>query len=279
MYIKRIQGSTFALARLTILAIGSTALHSVPATAKEAVVGIPGWTVDQARAAESAVQPYANRSYVIPGVAGPAAERFRSAASLFTAPRTYPSVSVMAYDYVTRCALSGTVAADGSGTSQMRWVRYPKMVQTIAVPGMAGDSLRSLRGFALAREPADAPDCAQAVSKMYEGEPTQIRGAKKLTEHAVSLLAGAQIGSAEAPVSTAAFKRTVQGRVAAMGHLEGGDLLAAYSDANITIVILGAPGEQTRFASQYRNLPDGRWRFEGASALGYGLANYMESVR
>lgn len=248
------------------------------AAANDTQLGIPGWTLSQAEAGDRAMRPYLRQNYVVPNVPDAAAERFRRAASMFTSPRPYPQISLLAYDYVTRCALAGEIVIGGKSTP-LRWVRLPDAKNSYVAMTMAVDSLASMEALVKQASLADEPNCAGKVAQVYAADPARARGAEKLRDHVASMLDGGAIGSADAPLSRPALLSTMSGLLTARYEVSDLSILSTNTSSELTTVVLGAPGEQTRLAAQYRNLADGKWQFERLTVMGYGLARYVETKR
>ncbi|RIV82256.1 hypothetical protein D2V17_15870 [Aurantiacibacter xanthus] len=260
------------------LAFVASAGIPAPLAAQDGAPGIPGWSRSQARDAQRELRSFERFTYEVPGVPAEQARRFRRAASVFTAFRAFPQVSVLAYDHVTRCALTGEVEV-GEASGPLHWVRFAEARREADVLAMAADGYVTLRNFAISEPLVDDGNCASDVSSAYGNDADDIRGAEKLAEHMVSMMSGGQIGSDEAPLDVAALRSTVSGLLTANAELAAVDLLAATTTAERTIVIVGDAGGQTRLAAQYRNLADGRWQFERAISLGKGFADYVETTR
>lgn len=260
------------------IAVGLVALAcAAPLAAKAPSLGIPGWTLEQAELGATATGAYSRLSYPVPGVDEAVAQRFRRAASLYTKAGSFPNIAVFVYDHLTRCGLSAEVRADdGLATGVPSWVRPAQVRGANTVTMVAVDGLLAVRQFGNGTALTPADDCPAKVAAAYAGAPETVPGAGVLSRHARAVLDGTRVGSKEAPLTRGSFIWTMRGKIASLGYLGGTELLGAYRDDAVTIVMIGDPGGTTRFATQYRNLPDGKWKFEGASALGLGLAKIVE---
>ena len=266
--------SRLALATLLIAAPPIFA----PLEAQTANFGERPWSKPQVIEASSFLANIRTGQYPTPGLSTDVSERFRKVASVYLVPKDFPRVAVMAYDHFTRCALLGEAIVGSSAGVAMQWVRFDKTDNPKPVLGVALDGVRALHDLATdaAPAPGSGTGCASAISELYKTDPRAARGAGKLAEHARAILRDGKIGSEDAPLTTAAFKESVLAVVGAQGYLGGEEHLATIETPETISVVLGPPGGDTRFVTDYRKLGSGRWRFESAYLLGNGLLEVMK---
>jgi hypothetical protein len=250
---------------------------ATPVLAQEASTA-PVWSAKQEKAGQKSTASLVAGAYTVPSISDDAvAARFRNAASVYARPGAWPMAQVLVYDHFSRCGLAGSVDVETSAPASLRWVRFAGTRRDATAPTIAEDGLIAATRFVSAKGIEDGADCPAIVQGLYADAAQDRRGVAKLAEHARYVLSGGAIGSSDAPLSGAALQTTLAGRVYAGAFLKQAKLVGVGGDTDHILIMLGEPAGRSRFLAQYLVQPDGRWRFEGATAIGTALAAQLDN--
>lgn len=185
--------------------------------------------------------------------------RFVAAAAAVT---TRDDQRVLLYDFATRCTLQIDVGTPVAPLPQrLLGTTEPRL--RVNAPYLVRQGISDLERAVDGAAPED-PSCEARIEAVYGSafDPSASEvGA--IARHAISVLKGAPLNGPGSTLTDLQKRATELTRKRLADKIASPLLLSVIRSDDKTILVLGEPASAYRWLAQYRNLPNGRWQFEG----------------